>query len=713
MSRPPAPQPAVSPAPPPGPPAPQRQGRPPRPPLAVALLEALPLLLPALLAGFSLVAMVALQLGAFRPLLVAPLGLAAALLAAAGVGLARPEPLAGSRWLDGAALLAALALAALNLRYSAQNIDVFRDPAVYAITGQWLVHHGSLPIPVHPEVFGHVPGVSFYSAGMDTATTPGAVHPQYGNLLPGLLAVGGWVGGDRLLLKLNPLLGSAALLVFYGMVRQWAGRAWALVALLALGVSLPQLHFSRNAYSEPITMLFLVGGLALLREAQRRGRPRAYGLAGLVLGAAVLARIDGFYFQLAVLVVAAATLAAAPPERRGRAVRQVAWLLVCVAVPALVALANLVKLSPDYLHNLGGELATIAKAAVAVGLLAAAAVALAWRTSLLRRLAAATAGWLPAAGAAAVVVLAAVGASRPLWMVGHTPDAPAAQVNYIAFLQRAEHLPVDGHRSYAEQTVLWLSWYFGPVTVTLGVLGAALLVYRLLRRGELRLVAPLTMFLSAALLYLTIPSIVPDQVWAMRRYLPVVIPWLLCSAAVALAVLARRSRLGLAAAALLAAVMVVVPAKQSRPLVAIRDGVPQLVEVRNLCDRLPAGAALVLTGPLANSYQQTARSYCDGVPVAGIAHPTRPQLARVQAAAAAHGRRLDLLVTDLAVVPGKAAAGWQPISCVRVSHWNAVLDRAAYTWGADKRTMFLGVVGPGGTVTPAPAPPAAQPVSAC
>ena len=463
--------------------------------LALGLLEALPLLLPALFAGFSLVAMVLLQLGLYRPALVLPLGLIGAAVAALGVGLVRPEPLAGSRLLDGAAVLVVLGFAVLNVRYSAQNISVFRDPAVYAVTGQWLVHHGSLPIPVEPEVFGAVPGVSLSSAAFEPAQAAGVVYPQYSNLLPGLLAVAGWLDGDGLLLRLNPLIGSAALLGFYGLVRQHTARVWALVAVVALGVSLPQLHFSRNTYSEPVTMLFLVGGLALLREAQRRGSTRGYGLAGLVLGSAALARIDGLYFLLTVPLLAAVTLAVASPERRGDAARKVAALLLGVAVPVVVAMLNLANLSPQYLDNLGSELGMIAAATVAITVVGAVAVVLAWRTSLLHRLASATRGWLPGVGAAAVVLLAVVAASRPLWYVGRTPDAPPAQTQYITFLQKANGLPLDGTRSYAEQTMSWFSWYYGPITVALGVLGVAFGVHRLLRRGDLRLVAPLAMFL--------------------------------------------------------------------------------------------------------------------------------------------------------------------------------------------------------------------------
>ena len=188
------------------------------------------MLLPALFAGFSLVAMVLLHLGLYRPALVLPLGLIGAAVAALGVGLVRPEPLAGPRLLDGAAVLVTLGFAALNLRYSAQNISVFRDPAAYAVTGQWLVHHGSLPIPVNAEVFGTVPGVRFHSSAFDTGPAAGFVYPQYSNLLPGLLAVGGWLYSDGLLLKLNAMIGGAALLGLYGLVRQYTARVWALVA---------------------------------------------------------------------------------------------------------------------------------------------------------------------------------------------------------------------------------------------------------------------------------------------------------------------------------------------------------------------------------------------------------------------------------------------------------------------------------------------------
>jgi hypothetical protein len=91
-------------------------------------------------------------------------------------------------------------------------------------------------------VFGGFNGVSFASAAFDPATTPGFVQSQFSNLLPGLLAVGSWRGGDAILLQVNPLLAGAALL--------GGGRPWLLMiaaAAVAIGVVGPADHCGTSA----------------------------------------------------------------------------------------------------------------------------------------------------------------------------------------------------------------------------------------------------------------------------------------------------------------------------------------------------------------------------------------------------------------------------------------------------------------------------------
>ena len=68
-------------------------------------------------------------------------------------------------------------------------------------------------------------------------------------------------------------------------------------------------------------------------------------------------------------------------------------------------------------------------------------------------------------------------ASRPLWqVVRQDPDDPGAR--YVAGMQARQGLPVDGGRTYAEQTVAWLSWYVGPVALVVALVVLSLVTRR-------------------------------------------------------------------------------------------------------------------------------------------------------------------------------------------------------------------------------------------
>ncbi|MHB8340697.1 MAG: hypothetical protein ACYDB7_05915, partial [Mycobacteriales bacterium] len=109
-------------------------------------VAALPTLLPLAIAGYGLVAVLAVLTGEFRPALVLPLGTLAAVGAVLAGGLPESVPGREQRWVD-AAMLAFVAIDALaNAHYAAQDVTVYRDPGVYAVTGAWLVHHHSLVI---------------------------------------------------------------------------------------------------------------------------------------------------------------------------------------------------------------------------------------------------------------------------------------------------------------------------------------------------------------------------------------------------------------------------------------------------------------------------------------------------------------------------------------------------------------------------------------
>src|SRR5215472_1197277 len=315
--------------------------------LGVRIVHSVPDLVTSALAGFALPAMVLLLAGRFSPGWVLPAGVAGAAVAVAVCG-------AGSEQVDRRALrytLIAIGLAfawcVVNSFFSAENLFAHRDPATYNLTGRWLMDHPGLGIPAQPEIFGSPSSGSGSSAGFGVSG-PTQLYAQGNHLLPALLAVVGWVFGVTALLKANVTFGALALLAFFGLARRVVDAPLALVAMVAVAVSMPLIFVSRDTYSEPLALLFLVGGLGLLHRAVESGRVRDFALAGFVLGTSAMARIDSHVSLLAVLVTAAVFPIFAARTARTTAVWQACALVGGTVVPVLVGWLDVAHLSYGY-----------------------------------------------------------------------------------------------------------------------------------------------------------------------------------------------------------------------------------------------------------------------------------------------------------------------------------------------------------------------------
>ncbi len=416
------------------------------------------------------------------------------------------------------ALLLAVGSGVVNGANAYEHLLVDGDPAVYAATGASLARTGELTIPTRlDDLYAGNETINVAGAGYFQSPDEPTVYPQFFHLLPVLLAVATWLGGTTLLLLVTPLLGAASLLAFYAFAARVVRPPWALLSTAALAVLLPQLHFSRDTFSEIPSQLLVFTGLALLwdvtgpRTARRTGTAALAGglVTGLVLGASAMARIDAFLY----LVPIAAALLFVRAGRTGLAV------VLGLAVSATLAIVDGYVGSPVYVESVEGPLL---QTALALLLVAVAAVVVRRNPSWVPRLGARLA-W-PVAGL--VVALAAVAwFVRPYVQV--TRKIPDRTNETIATLQRAEGLPVDVPRSYDELTMVWLSWYLGPVALTLGLLGLAWLSWRVLRGRDLRL-APFVLLVGlATAVYLWHPGIFPVHYWASRRFLPVTFPGLI------------------------------------------------------------------------------------------------------------------------------------------------------------------------------------------
>jgi hypothetical protein len=658
-----------------------------------------PEFLTAALAGYAVVAMVFVDAQHFQPLLVLVVGLvvglpvgAAAVLLSGGGAWSRSRLAA-----DGGAVLLAAGFALVNIHYSGQDLSLPRDPTTYTLAGLWLAHHPSALVDPQSAVFGPAAAhLKFAEPGLGAAGH-GLLYLQGSHLLPALLATAVRLAGPTAAFSVNPVVGAIALLAVYGFARRLVSPVLALVAVVGLAATLPMLIFSRENYVEPLQMALLFGGLTLLWIAVERGHVALWLLAGLALGDVPLAHADGLFVVVPLLAFAVLALMLDGRHRTW----QVAAFLVAIAAGTTLSVIDLRVLSIGYYHLIGHEIRLAALGCLVVVVVGPAAVALARRPVARRRLAAAARRAATPAAALVLVAVALLG-SRPWWLVSRHP-APAHYLAGIALLQRAQHLPVDPTRTYTEQTLDWIGWNTGWFVVGLAALGTALLVRRLLRHPAASWAGFLFLYLSVACVYLLSPHITPVQLWADRRLLWAVYPGVFVTAVVALSaaldfVRARSAQALAATAAAVAAVAVVAwPVAVSAHLFTLRPGWPAASQVDALCRAIGPRSAVVVVGPASTERVGALRTYCD-VPAGQLDQPSRPTLAALQSAVAAHGRQLFLVSATSAGLPPTAG----PFSVVFVTDWAHRLIGPVETCGTDRLAVFIGAVEPGGRVRTLP-----------
>ncbi len=575
------------------------------------------------LLSFCLVSVPLAMLRLFRPAPVAAATLFVWIVVRAVWNRGRDDPTFGRR--SGATmvvLVVVLVLTGLNVRYSSQHLLTDRDPGVYITTARWLANEGQLLVEPEAYAFKGVVNehrIRYAAAGYyEGHRDDGKLYPQFVHLLPATLGASAWIAGSRGMLKVNAVLGGLALLLFFvfatKLLRPWLAAA----ATITLGLSLVQIHFSRDAYTEVLTQILLFGGLWALLSAQRTFHPGRAAIAGLLVGSASMARIDAFIFLVPLAIYIAYDVisirATGDPDPRHRS--YLVALGAGAAVPAVIAFIDARLFSPVYLADLWGSvrLVWVALVAIAVfsGLIVLGQSRFRELTDLVRT---------HRETAALVVVGAIVTFSVLAYFVRpHLQTAMQDNVNrFVEYLQRREGLTVNGRRTYAEHSLGWLSLYLGPAALWSGLVGIALMTREVVLGRSSRAIPFTFAFLPMFVLYVWDPSITPDHVWALRRFLPVVIPGLILGCFWLLGRLwVDRSRAaGRYAAVAIGALALAFPAWTLAPVVTERTQLGVLSVTEAFCASLPEDAAVLVaqTQLLDQNFTQTVRTFCD-VPAA-------------------------------------------------------------------------------------------------
>jgi hypothetical protein len=487
---------------------------------------------------------------------------------------------------------------------------------------------------IRPSVFVKYPGFYF-------------VDPQKGELIaqglplfPALVGLFYTYGGLHAAFAAVSWIGVLAVLCVFAAGAGLFGAPAATIGAVLLTLDLAEIWAARYPVAEIVMQMLVFAATAAYVRRDRFGE----GLAGALLGAALFARIE------AVAVAVPALLLGIVGWRRRRSFVSLSFWGPFLGV-AGAALAYAVCLQPNYLRMAfirlsAGETRLLRKLAAApleVLLLLVAALAAAWMVTRMARRFTATPQRLGRTLAIAVGLLAFYGyLVRP----------------HLTFAFSGE-----------ERTLVWLSWYVGPLVLIGGVAG---FVWFLWSEVDERTLFAATALLTLAALFLQFTFVNVIQIYMTRRYIPAVLPLVFLSFGALLSAVVRRRLGGAAVAWALAAILLAAATygvvARSRHLYRHREYQNVSADIAGLAERLSGADLVLLSDPAARDLLGPALEFVYGIPTLSVHWKAYGQYRALIGRWLAEGHRLAALTIDRPLDDTPGAEAFDPIG----AHWIAL-----------------------------------------
>ncbi|RKX32599.1 MAG: hypothetical protein DRP71_11825 [Verrucomicrobia bacterium] len=415
----------------------------------------------------------------------------------------------------------------LSLVYTGETFLGGRDQGGYANHALHIARTGGVWVPFPFESFAerrfrHVRHLQALSnLGFPPSRMEGQFHPVYTIWMAQTVGVFGRLG----VLGFNSVLAALTVPLFYRLARGGLGRPAALIALCVFLLNPAQLWMPRITLSEISAQHLVIAAMLCLVGGWSARRLRVVGLGGLLLGTVFWIRIDGLVFAPTLAVALAAILIWG--ERRPASgasdlglVLTVGWVALAVFVAGSF---SYLFFTEEYFSSIGPLLLRIIGLTVVLIL-----VALTFINGRFRNWTAGILGRRSVAFAVSGLLLLLVAwaywvrpVTEPFALMGARPDLG---------------------RSFRENSLVNLVAYLSEPAALLALVGLIVAVWALLQGRMTRAwILPTAAWAGFTVLYLYDPSISPDHIWAVRRFVPVVIPGCALLAGFGFEILTRRS----------------------------------------------------------------------------------------------------------------------------------------------------------------------------
>lgn len=470
----------------------------------------------------------------------------------------------------------------------------------FIITDEWtgiLEQHAAVTLRPQPSQW-RTEYLQFVGWYVDD-TQPNKIIPQFFPFHAMLQAVGIAVGGLFAALLVTPLWAVLGLVAVYLLGRRLFSAQVGLLAAALLALTPTHIYFSRYPTTEPLTLLLVFTGLLTWQTLwdEQNSASRAWGiLGGAAFGAAFLTRID-----LPLVAVLLLFFLLLRWWQRGWHSGWTAATLTLGIVSAQAGVLAFVLNWPYMWNTYGSVFRMLTNSSLVVaggGITAVAAIAfglIMWRVpwtsfqqgKLVRWLDSSTFRWL----LAGLVILLSLFA----YFVRPIIQPPGL---YETWLTGTEALTLDG------ENWVRLGWYITPLGLVLATLGLAhiLRTCSFNRHGLFLAVGGVTILQYVYRIFNT-----AYHIYAMRRYVPIVLPMLMLYTAVALYALFayKQRRVSLLAAGLLTAGMVGGLLYQSRFVLPLRDLRGATAALQEFHEQLDPNAIILISEPAYSTFADT------------------------------------------------------------------------------------------------------------
>lgn len=393
------------------------------------------------------------------------------------------------------------------------------------------------------------------------------VFPEFFHLFPAFGAYLFQSMGVKGALATPPVFGVLGTLGVFFVMRRLFGAAPALLGGLLLVTNVVQVWFARFPMSEPMSQFLVFLSLLAFLRWDEDGRTAWGALAGAALGLTLLVRIDnGLLLAPVALYVLVRRAHHDLPWRRAAA------FLGPLALLAAHAAVHGWFFAWKYVLNVATRPYWSQPAWVwmglALGVVAVVVLVHRWSETTVEALETHGGTLRDTIAGALVLAFAYAYLLRPLLSAwagadGNDPSDKATG----ALLAALRALSFHRLAAHDAQALVRLGWFVTPLALVLALLGLLLV----LREFRLRHLLPLSAALVSALFYLYKIRVYYDYFFALRRYVPIVLPFVLGLAAFALVRMASRGRWPRAAAALLTLVLFGSFLRDTLPLARYRD----------------------------------------------------------------------------------------------------------------------------------------------